>query len=42
MDIAAADLARILDLYTRGLYVQAYHLGASFAPMAQWSGGRCP
>jgi tetratricopeptide (TPR) repeat protein len=38
MDIAAADLARILDLYTRGLYVQAYHLGASFAPMAQWSG----
>src|SRR5439155_20170617 len=38
MDIAAADLARILDLYTRGLYVQAYHLGNSFAPLADWTG----
>src|SRR5262245_40188313 len=38
MEIAAADLARILDLYTRGLYVQAYQLGASFAPLADWTG----
>src|SRR5262245_15172305 len=38
MEIAAADLARILDLYTRGLYVQAYQLGSASAPLANWTG----
>ena len=38
MEIAASDLARILDLYTSGLYVQAYRLGASVAPLKDWEG----
>src|SRR5262245_10073303 len=38
MEIAAADVARILDLYTRGLYVQAYRVGVELAPLQQWEG----
>lgn len=38
MEIAAADVARILDLYTRGLYVQAYRLGVEIALLHQWEG----
>lgn len=38
MEIAVADLARVLDLYSQGLYLQAYRFGASLAPLKEWEG----
>src|SRR5579864_9232297 len=38
MEIAAADLARILELYSQGLYLQAYHQASALAPLKEWDG----
>ena len=38
MDIAAADLSRVLELYAQGLYLQAFRLGESFGPLRAWTG----
>ena len=38
MEIAAADLARILDLYSQGLYLRAFHQAEALAPLRNWTG----
>ena len=38
MEIAANELAPVLDLYSRGLYRQAYEQAAALAPLAEWEG----
>jgi tetratricopeptide (TPR) repeat protein len=38
MEIAAVDLSRILDLYSQGLYLQAYHQAQALAPPKEWTG----
>jgi tetratricopeptide (TPR) repeat protein len=38
MDIPPADLARIRDLYTRGLYRQAHAAAAALGPVRAWAG----
>lgn len=37
MDIPAADLAQIKDLYARGLYLQAHAAAAAFGPYRTWT-----
>lgn len=37
MEIATADLAPIRDLYSRGMYMQAFHLAERFGPLATWT-----
>lgn len=38
MHISAEQLAPILDLYERGLYLQAYRVAEQLAPLAEWQG----
>jgi tetratricopeptide (TPR) repeat protein len=38
MDLAPADLARVRDLYTRGLYRQAHAAAVALGPLRSWSG----
>lgn len=38
MEIAAPDLARILELYSQGLYLQAYHQAQALGPLRDWTG----
>jgi tetratricopeptide (TPR) repeat protein len=38
MQPTESDLARILSLYERGLYAQAFEAGRVFAPLQQWRG----
>jgi tetratricopeptide (TPR) repeat protein len=38
MEIAAADLSRILDLYSHGLYLQAFHQAQALGPLDSWTG----
>jgi tetratricopeptide (TPR) repeat protein len=38
MEIAASELARILELYSQGLYLQAYNHAVSLAPIKEWEG----
>ena len=38
MDIAAADLDRIRDLYDHGLYLQAYAIAGPYGPFHGWKG----
>lgn len=36
--VSADDLAKVLDLYHQGLYLQAYRLAETFGPLRQWTG----
>lgn len=38
MEIAAAELARVLELYSHGLYLQAYQYASALAPLKDWEG----
>jgi tetratricopeptide (TPR) repeat protein len=38
MELPAADLSRITDLYAQGMYLQAYRAGVSTAPLNEWTG----
>ena len=38
MEIAAADLSRILDLYAQGLYLQGYRHAEALGPLKDWTG----
>src|SRR5436305_166144 len=38
MTIAPHSLTQVLDLYERGLYLQAYTLAQSLGPLEQWEG----
>jgi tetratricopeptide (TPR) repeat protein len=38
MDLSSADVTRIRDLYSRGLYRQAYEAAAAIGPFRTWTG----
>src|SRR6187549_1016771 len=38
MDVSAGDLARIGDLYDRGLYLQAWQASTRVGPLREWRG----
>ncbi|HEY7310169.1 MAG TPA: tetratricopeptide repeat protein [Gemmataceae bacterium] len=35
--VSPSDLSRVMDLYQRGLYLQAYRLGETIGPLPAWS-----
>ena len=36
--VSSADLARLIDLYQRGLCLQAYQSGETIGPIPAWTG----
>jgi tetratricopeptide (TPR) repeat protein len=38
IEVPPAEIARITDLYARGLYLQAYEIARSIGPLTEWQG----